>query len=343
MSKRIEWVDVCKGFAMLLVMMGHTWCFEPVKVWLYTFHVPLFFFLSGYVFSVKKYSGFKEFLWAKFKTLMIPALLLELIANIWTNLLIHSEGWTTFIINHIIGMFVEVRGSDFSGGLWFVVCLFVVEIIYWFILKISKDSSIKIGIMLVICAVVGHLYIKIVDLICPWSCDAALIAIGFFGCGYIVKNYYNNIFDMLVNVKYLLLILAINIVCVYLDLRFFVRPDMYANTIGVWYLYYIGAFSGIFMSIIFFRLINTIKVLSYIGKNTLVYFAFHSCLYVTFSKMLSITSKDGSNILGIVYVVLSSVILAGIAWAVNKYTPWMLGRFELKRGKIINEENRNYM
>ena len=71
-KKRIDWVDMSRGFAMLLVMLGHTYCAESIRYWFYTFHVPLFFFLSGYVFSTKKYNSFKEFLISKIKTLFVP-------------------------------------------------------------------------------------------------------------------------------------------------------------------------------------------------------------------------------------------------------------------------------
>ena len=38
-TKRIDWIDAAKGFAILLVMMGHSDPPEVVMTWLYTFHV----------------------------------------------------------------------------------------------------------------------------------------------------------------------------------------------------------------------------------------------------------------------------------------------------------------
>ena len=51
-SKRIEFVDVAKGIATILVIIGHlSYTPDMIKIWLYTFHIPLFFFLSGFVLN----------------------------------------------------------------------------------------------------------------------------------------------------------------------------------------------------------------------------------------------------------------------------------------------------
>ena len=52
-KKRIDWVDVAKGIAMILVIVVHAEeHFMPgtlvsTKIPIYTFHMPLFFFMSG--------------------------------------------------------------------------------------------------------------------------------------------------------------------------------------------------------------------------------------------------------------------------------------------------------
>lgn len=67
MSKnRIEWLDCCKGFAIMLVVVGHiTTDFRSSNLFLdysilinkvysliYSFHMPLFFILSGFAFHI---------------------------------------------------------------------------------------------------------------------------------------------------------------------------------------------------------------------------------------------------------------------------------------------------
>lgn len=47
MKKRINWIDALKGFGILLVIVGHSGCPAWLLHWLYIFHMPLFFMLSG--------------------------------------------------------------------------------------------------------------------------------------------------------------------------------------------------------------------------------------------------------------------------------------------------------
>ena len=55
---RIHYLDIAKGIAMILVILGHTKKLIPTNVvwWLYTFHMPLFFMLSGMVLNIDKYN-----------------------------------------------------------------------------------------------------------------------------------------------------------------------------------------------------------------------------------------------------------------------------------------------
>ena len=53
-NKRVEWIDFVKGLGMLLVIIGH--CKIPNPYWkiIYMFHMPLFFVVTGFVYSPKK-------------------------------------------------------------------------------------------------------------------------------------------------------------------------------------------------------------------------------------------------------------------------------------------------
>lgn len=58
--KRIAYIDSIKGFAILLVVMGHTFHdFKGINMafidFIYAFHMPLFFIISGYLGYKKDY------------------------------------------------------------------------------------------------------------------------------------------------------------------------------------------------------------------------------------------------------------------------------------------------
>ena len=49
---RAEWIDACRGAGILIVVLGH--CNPPFNKLIYSFHMPLFFILSGYLYKNKK-------------------------------------------------------------------------------------------------------------------------------------------------------------------------------------------------------------------------------------------------------------------------------------------------
>lgn len=69
-KQRLDYLDLLKGFAIFLMVIGHflSWTFAPdsnptpgamfVKNLIYTFHMPLFFFISGYLLYLKRDRNF---------------------------------------------------------------------------------------------------------------------------------------------------------------------------------------------------------------------------------------------------------------------------------------------
>lgn len=55
-EKRVEWIDMAKGIGLLFVFLGHLKT-PFLATWIYTFHMPLFFFLSGLVYNHSVITG----------------------------------------------------------------------------------------------------------------------------------------------------------------------------------------------------------------------------------------------------------------------------------------------
>lgn len=92
MQQRIDWIDKAKGFAIFLMVMGHViaWSFdsfdevkangdmELLVLWrfIYSFHMPLFMFCSGFLFYKTvdwfSFNNVKGMLWKRVQSLLIP-------------------------------------------------------------------------------------------------------------------------------------------------------------------------------------------------------------------------------------------------------------------------------
>lgn len=53
-KERIAWIDIAKAIAIFFIVLGHQLPSGPLCGYLYSFHVPLFFFLSGLTFNTAK-------------------------------------------------------------------------------------------------------------------------------------------------------------------------------------------------------------------------------------------------------------------------------------------------
>lgn len=49
---REDWIDVLKGIMIIFVVIGHSWF--PYSQYIYWFHMPVFFMISGYLFKPQK-------------------------------------------------------------------------------------------------------------------------------------------------------------------------------------------------------------------------------------------------------------------------------------------------
>ena len=51
-TNRLNWIDSAKGLLILLVVLGHMSDINgELKNWIFTFHMPAFFIISGYLYK----------------------------------------------------------------------------------------------------------------------------------------------------------------------------------------------------------------------------------------------------------------------------------------------------
>ena len=68
-NSRLEYVDVAKGIGIICTIIGHTFTGTMTARVIYTFHMPMFFFISGYLYHEKKT---KDLFAKSVKRLLVP-------------------------------------------------------------------------------------------------------------------------------------------------------------------------------------------------------------------------------------------------------------------------------
>ena len=145
-GKRILWIDYAKSICIYLVLLGHAHASQPVTDFIYTFHMPLFFFLSGCLFSFEKHPNFKEFAIKRFKGLMVPYLWINLITYLFWLLAGRNFGedatisttWYSPIIGILLGYSKQMIHNT---PMWFFICLYFLEIFYYLLFKPLQKKS----------------------------------------------------------------------------------------------------------------------------------------------------------------------------------------------------------
>ena len=138
MSKRIEYIDIARGIGILLVVLGHN-DFALVSPFaykvIYSFHMPLFFFLSGYFINPSV--GFWEFIKKRFNSLLKPYLF-TIFMIYFVSVSFEKMGFQTAIFRITKSLYGSGYYIDWVQ-LWFLPHLFVVSLYaYMFIFVMGR-------------------------------------------------------------------------------------------------------------------------------------------------------------------------------------------------------------
>ena len=132
-TQRHQWVDIAKALGIYLVALGHLDQPDAVSSFLWTFHVPLFFFISGFL---AKDTATPVFFKHTLRRLAIPYVLLYILNVAITMVLDHRYDL------HDIGTMlagVAYGTHDYPGfvnaAMWFLPALIIVQIIHQLIIR----------------------------------------------------------------------------------------------------------------------------------------------------------------------------------------------------------------
>ena len=155
MSKRIGYLDIARGIGILLVVLGHN-DFEVISVFarqiIYSFHIPLFFFLSGYFIDTS--IPFFDFFKKRFNGVLKP-FFFTLFLIYFTSISFEKMGFNTAISRIVKSLYGTGHYIDWVQ-LWFLPHLFVVSLYaFLFITLVSKlrNRWVTWGILLVTLAI----------------------------------------------------------------------------------------------------------------------------------------------------------------------------------------------
>lgn len=246
---RIDWIDLTKGIAIFLMVCGHTSIPLPISNWIWSFHMPLFFIISGILFNATKYPNFNLFIKKRGETLIIPYIIFSLI----TLLTIRDQTLQEWLY----------KGWINGCALWFIPVLFFAEIFSYFIIRYIKSNCLILLTAITIGTIGYGLYFFNIHF--PYNIDVSFYASFFYLIGYISKN---KIIHYPPKHTLAICLLIVNIILS----QILPRTDMAWNNCGWYGLNAINAIGGTFAIILitktyFDNIYDTYKIILQMGRT----------------------------------------------------------------------------
>jgi len=346
---RYHWVDIVKAIGIFLVYYGHVLqhtqhlstaaVFFQYKL-IYAFHMPLFFFVSGFFFKRTQNSTVTE-IGVLFQKRIIPALLFGgMSLLIWPIYLYFKFGAIDyqFIIMNTLSFLQGI--PRLNPTIWFLVCLFTTEI--WAVLCLPKVKTVLQGILLAsIFMLFGHsLRLRPdIPLILPknfWYIHESFLAFGLYTMGYSSFIWLNKLIKLNPIIRILLATLfgwitiwSANLNSPPADFVVTMKISEHGN-----FYFFVSAFSGILLVILLGSLLPQVRWLRYIGKNTLVLLGTNG-LFVSFfnSHIVRWLGHYNSTAWVIFDSLWISLLTIGLSIPIieilNKWVPQLLGKVQV--------------
>lgn len=293
-KKRVDYLDMLKCLGMFIVVSGHI---HPYYGWfslaVHCFVIPLYFCLSGMTFKRSKFPTLWDFIKHRAKTLLLPYVMFSVVTwafwvafnmashnrvDIWNPLLqtVFAQGSGGFLVHNVT--------------LWFLPCLFVIEVLYYMIDKLPKWANITVCILLSVLGACMISWWRGPFVLLPWSIESAFVSILFYCAGNILVKHLGlvGIQDRVLGKKWLWLVIMMVLTLIMINTAHWNgHITLGSDNLGKFPpLFYLNAFMGIVTSGVFAILICSIKrgnklvnaVMNYhlwFGRNSLYIMATH--------------------------------------------------------------------
>lgn len=282
-GERVKWVDTTKFLGILAIYVGHfAGAAGKSYPYVFSYHVPLFFFLSGCMSNYDKEPNLGKFIIKKCKTIMIPFWVFSAVSlSIYTYIYDYAG---IEQIENLVFLVAKgaIRDTFFAYSLWFLTCLFVMEVAFK-ILKYIKNRWLILGICWFAYCIAEYIMDPGPIAKPSWwyNADSALRYILYFAIGYIAYPYILKLFELDSVAKKTGFAVSGVLAFLYSFLRFEgVNPFAKVGGIlapfgeivsGIWYMLaaVMGVLLLIWFNLVMARLLENIRIFTEIGRETL--------------------------------------------------------------------------
>ncbi|WP_421672468.1 acyltransferase family protein [Raoultella terrigena] len=270
---RFDWVDTLKGIGIILVVAGHIFG-SYISGFIYLFHMPLFFFLAGYLYSPKP---LKQYLKNKSSNLLIPysKYLLFFTATSTTYMILNHDSISMILKSVIKSLYGGNLLTGWMGVFWFITVFFITQQLFNFsIVKLGIKKTSAIAIISLTLSYIASQFIKATT---PLNIIVTLHAFPFMCLGYLFKTYKIKVNTMVV--------ILTCVICIWffsshkVEMKFDMKQSLY----GIPFISFITALALVVMAIIISSIIKC-KPLEFIGVNSMSIMYIHQFIHLSIAN-----------------------------------------------------------
>lgn len=345
-TKRLHYFDVVKGFGIILVVLGHIeYISDPLRTWISSFHMPLFFIVSGMLMQYKDEVSrpLKSTLAKKARGLIIPYLWFSLLYFVidLLNIALHKIDLATFIEDCQYN--ITFYGMSV---LWFLPALFVAECGFLVITKkLPGYTSMVVVVGMAVLAYFAEQGLKgyealyasslpimslilIVKVLLRGIVAMLFVCIAYYSLSLIKPNSSFSVVQLIIG----LVLFVVNMLLSQVNGCVDFRNQIFENV----FLFLFNAVCGSYSLILICKNLPNLEPIAFFGRNSLVVMATHINTYVLYAAILiswqidRIVTHAKSYIFLFNIMVFTFLFEAIIILVINRFFPFVLGK---KKGR----------
>ena len=311
MKQRLHYMDWAKVFGLYLIVLGHyipNYTTSPIAIYIYTFHVPLFFIVSGFFAKNTCFHDMKKI----YTTLLLPYVSLVLIEYaldiLLCGLYAHNIPEKGYLM--IIG-----DPAGLVNPMWFVFSLLIVRFLWILENKIGQATG-KHGITFLIFFLLLLLTSHLPSIPMPSFAGRIIIAYLLYYIGYLIAK--SHLFDSS-KIYYLIFLIIIPILGMHINGNIDVYSFNMGNSVILFLLFSILSSIG-WISLFKCALNIYCKFTETIAVGSLLIVAFHK-----FFLRIVFPSFENNILFQLIIPLIVILLLYYPIKITQKYVPFLLG------------------
>ena len=326
--KRDSFFDTLKGIGICLVFIGHLLPYDGIlSRFIFLFHVPLFFFVSGYFFDGDRYSDQRYFLQSNIKGIVAPWITFTVVG---LAVLALSGHFVFPDDDGVNGLYVRLFHNQSIGynSSWFLSCLLLVRIAYLFTWKrggswLSNPKCRFFVICIVVFAmhVIGRMFSKLPNqtkLYLPFMLASVPMGFWFFGVGNLLHKIIPS-FDGFKSKKLVCLlcsVVAFSATWVFASVKGHhanLAVPVFPHSLP----FFVGSLCGIAGCALLAVVVDS-RVFSFIGRHSLCFFMAEAHVAYFCRRMIP-AAAEGDGFVQICVLLVTELVLAALVTPLMEY------------------------